>query len=78
MVCNHVVAPDLHVAVTEYNTNLAGILESHAQLKAKKCTSYHNQLWFSNRIKDDIKIHRIKEWKFREDSNAYSHQAFYN
>ena len=33
VVCNHVVAPDLHEAVTEYNTTLAGILESHVPLK---------------------------------------------
>ena len=78
MVCNHVVVPDLHDVVTEYNTNLAGILESHAPLKQKKCKSCHNQPWSNDRIKDEIKIHRNKEWKFREDPNAYNYQAFYN
>ena len=78
VVCNHVVASDLHDMVTEYNTNLAGILESHAPLNQKECRSCHNQPWFNDRIKDEIKIHRNKEEKFREDPSAYNYQAFYN
>ena len=70
VVCNHVVAPDLHEVVTEYTTNLAGTLESHAPLKQMKCRSCHNQPCFNNRIKDEIKICRNKEWKFREDLNV--------
>ena len=34
-VCNHVVDPDMHEVVIEYNTNLAGILEFHAPLNKR-------------------------------------------
>ena len=78
VVCNHIVAPNLHEVVTKYNTNLARILESHAPLKQKKSRSCHNQPWFNGKIKDKIKIHRNKEQKFGEDPNAYNYQAFYN
>ena len=53
VICNHVVAPDLYDVVTEYNTKLTGILESHVPLKQKKCRSCNNQPWFNDRMKDE-------------------------
>ena len=77
VVCYHGVTPDLHEVVTKCNTNLARILGPMLHW-SKECRSFHNQLLFNDRIKDERKIRRVKEWKFREDPNAYNYQAFYN
>ena len=42
--------------VTSYNSNLREILDKHAPLKNHRLCPCHSQPWFTDRIKDEIRV----------------------
>ena len=64
--------------LTLYNSSASNLLNTHAPLKTKRLRITHNQPWFSDRIRQEIRLcrHKIKTW--REDPTEYNLKAFYN
>ena len=69
---------NLQNIVCQYNKELKDILDHHAPIKMKKVKPSRHQLWYSERIHDEIKIRRYKKRLFRQDPNEYSLQAYKN
>ena len=53
--------------VTSYNSNLREILDKHAPLKSHRLCPCHSQTWFTNRIKDEIRVRQVKEHMWKND-----------
>ena len=69
---------NLQNIVCQYNKKLKDILDHHAPITMKKVKPSRHQLWYSERICDEIKIRWYKERLFRHDPNEYSLQAYKN
>ena len=63
--------------VTDYNEILLGTLNKHAPLHEKKCKITHRQLWFNDRIKQELVLRRRLECKWLNDQTQCNIQAFY-
>ena len=61
-----------------YNSSASNLLNTHAPLKTKKLRITHNQPWFSDKIRQEIIVHRHKEKTWREDPTEYNLNAIYN
>ena len=61
-----------------YNSVLAELLDKHAPAEWKEIKVRHNQPWFLDRIKEEIRLHRWKERCWRSDNTEYNYRAFYN
>ena len=64
--------------VDHYNSVLAELLDKHVPAKWKEIKIRHNQPWFLDRIKEEIRLHRWKERCWRSDNTEYNYRAFYN
>ena len=53
-------------------------LDKHAPPKTKLIKVSHKQPWFTDKIKEEIRIRRKKELSWIKDPNDYNYQAFYN
>ena len=69
---------DLAALVSEYNTKLWNILDTHAPLKERAIRKCHSQPWFDDRVKMEIRLQRMKEWRWKSDPNEYNYITFYN
>ena len=47
--------------VTSYNSKLSEILDKHASVKRHRLHPCHPQPWFTDRIKDEIRVRCMKE-----------------
>ena len=63
--------------VTSYNSNLREILDKHAPLNNCRLCPCHSQPWFTDRIKDEIRVRQIKECKWKNNPTEYNLKAFY-
>ena len=69
---------DLAALVSEYNTKLLNILDTHAPLKERAIRKCHSQPWFDDQVKMEIRLRRMKEWRWKSDPNEYNYITFYN
>ena len=69
---------DLAALVSEYNTKLWNILDTHAPLKERVIRKCHSQCWFDDQVKMEITLQRMKEQRWKSDPNEYNYIAFYN
>ena len=69
---------DLAALVGEYNTKLRNILDTHAPLKERAIRKCHSQPWFDDQVKIEIRLWRVKEWRWKSDPEEYNYIAFYN
>ena len=76
--CNADTTESIHDLLTLYNSSASNVLNIHAPLKTKKLRITHNQPWFSDKIKQEIIVHRHKGKTWREDPTEYNPNAFYN
>ena len=63
--------------VERYNTELKGVLDKHAPVKPKTVKITHQNPWFNNKIKEEIRLRRKKEKAWNKDPTFYNFQAFY-
>ena len=63
--------------VTSNNLNFREIFEKHAPLKECKLCLCHLQPWFTDEIKDEIRVRCMKEHKWKSDPTEYNLNAFY-
>ena len=63
--------------VTLYNSKLNEILDKHAPLKSHRLLPCHSQPWFTDRIKEEIGVRRMKEHMWKNNSTEYNLNAFY-
>ena len=63
--------------MTSYNSNPRVILDKHAALKNCRLCLYHSQPWFTDRIKDEIRVRQMKECKRKNNPTEYNQNAFY-
>ena len=63
--------------VTSYNSILREILDKHAPLKSNRLHPCHSQPWFTDRIKDEIRIRHMKEHKWKNNPTEHNLNAFY-
>ena len=69
---------DLAALVSEYNTQLQNILDMHAPLKEREIRKCHSQPWFDDQVKMEIRLQRMKEWRWKSDPSEYNYITFYN
>ena len=69
---------NLQNIVCQYNKELKDVLDHHAPISMKKVKPSRHQPWYSERIRDEIKIRQYKERLFRHYPNEYSLQAYKN
>ena len=69
---------DLVALVGEYNTKLQNILDTYAPLKERAITKCHSQPWFDDQVKMEIRLQRMKEWRWKSNPNEYNYITFYN
>ena len=69
---------DLATLVSEYNTKLQNILDTYAPLKERATRKCHSQPWFDDQVKMEIRLWRMKEWRWKSDPNEYNYITFYN
>ena len=62
--------------LTDYNETLLKTLNSNAPLPEKKCKITHRQLWFNERIKQELVLRRKLECKWLNNQTEYNFQAF--
>ena len=63
--------------VTSYNSKLSEILDKHASLKSHRLHPCHSQLWFTDRIKEEIRVRHMKECMWKNNPTEYNLNAFY-
>ena len=63
--------------ISAYDFILTQTLDALAPAKTKTIKTMQVQPWFSATIKKEIRIHRMKEQKWRSDPNEYNYMAFY-
>ena len=63
--------------VNSYNSKLSEILDKHAPLKSHRLHPCHSQLWFTDRIKDEIRVRHMKECMWKNNPTEYNLNAFY-
>ena len=63
--------------VNTYNNGIRTAINKHAPEKIKKVKTSHQQPWFSDNIRDEIRIRCMKERKFLADPTEYNFQVFY-
>ena len=63
--------------VTSYNSKLSEILDKHAPLKSHRLHPYHSQPWFTDRIKEEIRVRCTKECMWKNNPTEYNLNAFY-
>ena len=63
--------------MTSYNFNLWEILDKHAPLKNHRLCPCHSQPWFTDRIKDEIRVRQMNECKWKNNPTEYDLNAFY-
>ena len=68
---------DMAVLVSEYNTKLWNILDTHVPLKERAITKCHSQPWFDDQVKIEIRLRRMKEQRWKSEPNEYNYIAFY-
>ena len=64
-------------AVLTYTNKLAEILDNHAPMKEKFVKKCHNQPWFTDQIKDEIRLRRTMERRWQKTPSADNFTAFY-
>ena len=69
---------DLTSLVNRYNSDLRKILDKHAPEKKRLVKITHKQPWFTDKIRREIILRRVKEWKWLQDQSYYSFMAFYH
>ena len=68
---------DLQDLVAAYNSVLLSTLDTHASLKIKRVKKVYEQLWFNDRIKNEIILRCKKEKAYNKEPNKYTLNAFY-
>ena len=68
---------ELQDLVTAYNSALSSTLDTQAALKTKLGKKAHKQLWFNDRIREEVIPRCKKEKAFNKDPNEYMLNAFY-
>ena len=63
--------------VTSYNSKLSEILDKHAPLKSRRLHPCHSQPWFTDRIKEEIRVRCMKECTWKNNPTEYNLNAFY-
>ena len=63
--------------VTLYNFKLSEILDKHAPLKSHRLHPCHSQPWFTDRIKEEIRVRHMKECMWENNPTEYNLNAFY-
>ena len=63
--------------VTSYNSKLSQILDKHAPLKSHRLHPCHSQPWFTDRIKEEIRVRHMKECMWKNNPTEYNLNAFY-
>ena len=63
--------------VTSYNSKLSEILDKHAPLRSRRLHPCHSQPWFTDRIKDEIRVRHKKESMWKNNPNEYNLNPFY-
>ena len=63
--------------VTSYNSKLSEILDKHAPLRSHRLHPCHSQPWFTDRIKDEIRVRHMKECMWKNNPTEYNLNAFY-
>ena len=63
--------------VTSYNSILSEILDKHAPLKSQRLHPCHSQPWFTDRIKEEIRVRCMKECMWKNNPTEYNFNAFY-
>ena len=69
---------DLGSLVDAYNRTLTNIMDDLALEKTKALKVNHRQLWFNDKILQELKLRRWKERVWRQDPTEYNYRAFYN
>ena len=69
---------ELEAKIDCYDRVIIATLDKHAPQKTKLVKVSHKQPWFTDRIKDKIRVRQKKELSWIKDPNAYNYQAFYN
>ena len=67
----------LDTLMTNYDMEVKHILNNHAPEKTKQMKKVHNQLWFNNKIKQEIILRHYKERLYRANPCMYTLNAFY-
>ena len=63
------------LVTSSYNMNLRKILEKHVPLKECKLHLCHSQPWFTDKIKDELRVRCRKECKWKNDPTEYNLNA---
>ena len=63
--------------VTSYNSKLSEILDKHVPLKSCRLHPCHSQPWFTDRIKEEIRVRCMKECMWKNNPTEYNLNAFY-
>ena len=69
---------DLGSLVDAYNRTLTNIMDDLAPEKTEALKVNHRQLWFNDKILQELKLRRWKERVWRQDPTEYNYIAFYN
>ena len=69
---------ELEAKIDCYNRVILATLDKHAPQKTKLVKVSNKQPWFTDRIKDKIRVRQKKELSWIKDPNDYNYQAFYN
>ena len=63
--------------VTSYNSKLSEMLDKHASLRSRRLHPCHSQPWFTDSIKDEIRVRHMKECKWKNNPTEYNLNPFY-
>ena len=69
---------ELEAKIDCYSRVILTTLDKHAPQKTKLVKVSHKQPWFTDRIKEEIRVRWKKELSWIKDPNYYTYQAFYN
>ena len=69
---------ELEAKIDCYNRVILATLDKHAPQKTKLVKVSYKQPWFTDRIKDEIRVRWKKELSWIKDPNDYTYQAFCN
>ena len=69
---------DLEAKIECYHNVILSTLEIHGPKKTKVVKVTHKQMWFSDKIKAEIRLRWRKESIWKKDPNEYTYKSFYN
>ena len=64
--------------VNSYNSTITNILDDLAPITTRALKTSHRQLWYSDKIRHELKLRHWKETKWLHDPSSYNYNAFFN